>query len=574
MSPLSHFQCPLGQIRAMALGISLLLLAQYINLIPPVVQDVQAQESQQITISTSSDSHDNRFFGEGVLQVVINDPDADDDAAIETIDVRIIADPERGNSGTTFINVPETSKSSGRFEFFLVHQDASAVSPHDIDSINSRGVQGDGVCSEDCAPFVTFGFEGNVTVASDLYEPTEFEIQAGDTEISVDYDHTIGTLELDRNQYGSTSFIHAFIKDQDANLNPSKADEFTVDPENEPNSDLLSLNGGSIDHAVTFRETGDDTAIFEGIYQLRVSMHADSKSLILTLYEKANYGGTLFESENDSNSADEVGFVIGDSDGVINGNMAPSAAAVDPIIITDKNTYNIDDLVRLSINDTDANTDPNSIDTVEVKVSSMEDHIEASLHETGKNTGIFEQNFSLNLGQNQSSMPSNEIATLKVSNTGDNITLQYLDKKPSDYAQKIINGENPEKLFSLTIKVSAQARTGIDTIRVVAPVAKDVQGKTLSSVSAGQQVILSTTVVNNNDQSQPFAAIVEVRDSSGITVYLAWQTGTLNPNGRAEVGLSWTPGEAGNYEMRTFTVSEFMDPEILSPVAKSTIAIN
>jgi hypothetical protein len=121
---------------------------------------------------------------------------------------------------------------------------------------------------------------------------------------------------------------------------------------------------------------------------------------------------------------------------------------------------------------------------------------------------------------------------------------------------------------------STSRATGQDATTPSAPELRDVTGRTLTSLSVGQQAVLSTNIVNNNDESRPFVALVEVRDSSGITVFLAWQTGTLNPSGQAEVGLSWTPEEAGDYEVRTFVISDLANPQILSEISKSNISVS
>ena len=103
---------------------------------------------------------------------------------------------------------------------------------------------------------------------------------------------------------------------------------------------------------------------------------------------------------------------------------------------------------------------------------------------------------------------------------------------------------------------------------------KDQAGNTLSSVFSGQMVILSTDVVNNNPEPTKFTAIIEVRDAKGVTLFLGWLSGTLNPDGHTGVGLSWAPKEAGTYQLRTFTISGFQDLEILSPVVTNKLDVS
>jgi hypothetical protein len=105
-------------------------------------------------------------------------------------------------------------------------------------------------------------------------------------------------------------------------------------------------------------------------------------------------------------------------------------------------------------------------------------------------------------------------------------------------------------------------------------VARDVQNRPVSEVTVGQQIVLSTQIVNNIGNDQPFVGLIEVRDDTGVTVFLSWQTGTLTPSGRTDVGISWTPEIAGDYEVRTFVISNLENPQILSPVARSEISVS
>src|SRR6185436_14383263 len=192
-----------------------------------------------------------------------------------------------------------------------------------------------------------------------LYEDVTFDLTAGNVEVTVKYEETLAQVSLDRSAYGSDSFVYVFIDDQDANLNPTAADEFIVDPDNAPNNDLITLGGGSIEDAITFRETGDNTARFEGRYELGASMVFDSESLVLTLFDKANYGDTLAADENDSNGTDEVSFSIGDTDGTID---VGDLITWDAELSSDESAYALGDNVTITIEDPDANSNPSVAD--------------------------------------------------------------------------------------------------------------------------------------------------------------------------------------------------------------------
>lgn len=56
--------------------------------------------------------------------------------------------------------------------------------------------------------------------------------------------------------------------------------------------------------------------------------------------------------------------------------------------------------------------------------------------------------------------------------------------------------------------------------------------------AAGKQAVLSLVITNDADQPRPFVELVEVRDSNGVTVFAAWQSGILDLNSQKEIGVS------------------------------------
>ena len=528
----------------------------------PITENASAQEN--ISIKTSADDHANRFFGEGILQVTVTDPNADDDSNVEEISIEITADG--AGSSSIDIAVPETNEGSGRFEFFLQHVDAIAVAADELDSINAAGVEGDGTCVTDCAPLVTFGPGGDVDVDAVLYQEMRFEILVGNTEVAVEYEETPGQLVLDRDSYGSTSYVYISVVDQDANLNPTERDQITIDPESDPNDDLLELNGGTIEALIFYRETGDNTAIFEGRYRLDESIVVESESVALTLFEKADYNATLAASENDSNDSDEVSFTVGNSDGTIDvGGDDQMGPAGDPILVVNKDFYVIGEMVHLTVTDSDANINSGTTDSIQLLVSSTRGQIiEISGLETSTSSGIFEASFLLS---KETDGESSAIAA------GGSLTITYTDERPADYFDRLQAGQDPEKEFSLEIDVQLPIRTGVESTEVTTPLITEVTRKGVPYV-AGSSLTLSTTIANNNEQLQPFVVLFEVRDSNDVTIFLAFQSGTLDPNGSADIGVLWQPLNEGAFEVRSFAIAEIgTAAEVLSTVAKSDLLV-
>jgi hypothetical protein len=523
---------------------------------------LQSAYGQGHSITTSADENDRTFFGEGVLQVVIIVPDADDDSTLEELEVDIDAAPDSGSQASTSVTVPETSDSSGRFEFYLVHADASSVDAGDLDPINSAGVEGDGTCVSDCAPFVTFGSSGDLQVDADLYEEVTFDISDGEEEITVNYEETLAEVSLDRSAYGSDSFVYVFIDDQDANLNPSTTDEFVVDPDNAPNNDLLSLDGASFEDVITFRETGDNTARFEGRYELGASIDFESESLVLTVFDKANYADTLTADENDSDSTDEVSFVIGDTDGTID--LGGDLITWDAELTSDKPAYALGENVTITIEDPDANSSPSVSESIDVELGASSGTATIAASETGQNTGIFRATFLL------ASDGAISGTQLRV-NQGDSVTVSYIDHRPADYETRLENGQNTDKEFTFELDIIAGAWE-MPSVSISRPSLSAISGDGGRLVT-GAQLVLVTNIENDRNADQPFVALVEVRDSSGVTVHLAWQSGTLRPAESIEVGVSWTPETSGIYQVRTFAVSSLAAPIVLSEVTTANVEI-
>lgn len=85
------------------------------------------------------------------------------------------------------------------------------------------------------------------------------------------------------------------------------------------------------------------------------------------------------------------------------------------------------------------------------------------------------------------------------------------------------------------------------------------------TIEVGKQVQIAADLKNNQDFEQDFAYIVQVQNRDGITVSLAWITGTLSPAQSFSPSLSWTPTEAGEFEATIFVWESIDNPSALSP---------
>ncbi|MGH9991050.1 MAG: hypothetical protein ACREAZ_00170, partial [Nitrososphaera sp.] len=405
---------------------------------------------------------------------------------------------------------------------------------------------------------------GDLVIDADLYEDTTFDISTGNTGTSISYEEVLARLELDRSAYGSTSFVYVSVIDQDANLNPFEADGFVVEPDSEPNDDLLSLNGGSLDDVVTFRETGDNTARFEGRYRLGTSIAVSSESMVLTLFDKANYSATLAAAENDSYSTDSVSFTVGDSDPVVDIGGQP-IATWDPELSSNKGSYELGDTVWITITDPDANANLSVEESLQLLLTSAGKETEIIALETRANNGVFEASFILGIDGFISGTNLEVVG-------GGGISVIYTDKRPADYSEKVSSGENPEQDFSIEIDVAVGAAAG-GAAAEVTPIGATGDSGSTGPLRVGSSVTLSTMIERDGDAEQPYMVIIEVRNDDGITVFLAAVDASLTLNSNSTIQASWTPEVSGSYELRTFVISSFDEGLVLSEVVMSQTTI-
>lgn len=117
--------------------------------------------------------------------------------------------------------------------------------------------------------------------------------------------------------------------------------------------------------------------------------------------------------------------------------------------------------------------------------------------------------------------------------------------------------------------LGAVAACGNDDVRGKSLLVRDQTGNAVKQTPAGSQVALQVTYENKCVDSQPSIVILEVRDPSGITNYLAWQNVTMDSGGQATVESSWVaPEKTGYYEVRAFSFAllSLQSSGVLHPV--------
>ena len=217
-------------------------------------------------------------------------------------------------------------------------------------------------------------------------------------------------------------------------------------------------------------------------------------------------------------------------------------------------SYSVNGQGILQIVDPDMNINPDAIDKFDTSVWSDSDSggTTITMTETDKNSGIFQGTvyFSTNLTSSGN--------RLHVSN-GDTVTGEYVDRTlPPPYSQS----SQIRLLATTTIGSNLPSSDKFSTSN---PRILDSMGNILSKVTLNQQIQVVSDLANNQDKEQPFAYLVQIQDSNGITQSLSWITGSLSPNQKISLSQSWTPTNVESYTAQVFVWQGITEPDALSP---------
>lgn len=99
----------------------------------------------------------------------------------------------------------------------------------------------------------------------------------------------------------------------------------------------------------------------------------------------------------------------------------------------------------------------------------------------------------------------------------------------------------------------AFAMTQLDRVDITNPRLVNAFGSKISDqVNVNQQVQISADVKNNQEKSQKFVYVVQVKNQNDVIVSLGWISGVLNPGQTFSPALSWTPKISNVYTAEIF----------------------
>ncbi|NDB45675.1 MAG: hypothetical protein EB163_00005, partial [Nitrososphaeria archaeon] len=224
--------------------------------------------------------------------------------------------------------------------------------------------------------------------------------------------------------------------------------------------------------------------------------------------------------------------------------------------------YLENDHVIVRIIDPDMNLNPETLDDIQVDVSSDSDSagVTVTATETDDSSGIFEAVIILTQSDESS---GNRLRAL----SGDTITATYQDRtlpKPysvSDELEVVAKSAIDSDLLN-------NSKVSIDEIFLA-----DSQGNKIDSPAANNQMQIITHIQNPQQKQQNFVNIIQVTDKSGVIVSLSWVSGILNAAQQFEISQSWTPQQKGQYKVETFVWKSLDDTEPISQNRAQTVKI-
>jgi hypothetical protein len=369
------------------------------------------------------------------------------------------------------------------------------------------------------------------------------------------------TVELDQKVYSWTDKVYITVVAPDHNFDSNLIDEI-----GESSSDPLDVaTRGSKLNNYKLVETGTDTGIFTG-------------EVILT-------GFTSHDADGDGTTGDATGTTTSGSAGPTDGFLA----ADDDDGLTVSYEFSEDEtvvgsaLIRWNIGevswleasypasgtgvvriiDPDLNLNPEAVDNFDVDVWSDSDSggIDLTVTETNEATGIFEGTVFFTTTDSSSGH------RLRVAE-GDTVTAEYEDNTLPDPYTTADELDITGTAFIGTV-VPPLERAPASNARVV-----DAFGNTLDEVSTDQQVQITADLTNGQDREQPFAYLVQIQDEDGVTVSLAWITGSLSAGQSFSPALSWIPTAPGTYTATVFVWESVDNPTALSPPVSVDIDVS
>jgi len=78
-----------------------------------------------------------------------------------------------------------------------------------------------------------------------------------------------------------------------------------------------------------------------------------------------------------------------------------------------------------------------------------------------------------------------------------------------------------------------------------------------NNVNVDRQIQITADITNNQEISQKFAYLVQIKDKNNFVVKLVWFSGELNPHQEWSPSVSWVPKKSGEFIAEIFVWEGF-----------------
>jgi len=543
------------------------LQVEYVDAANDAGSSVTVYDSSTFDLRTATLSVDKDVYVLGSDMVVtLTDPDLNldststDSYALSILEWDSAADSSEllnnsGYSGTNFVSVPaslqETGDDTGVFQVVITLPSSGLYPGGDPSGTIATIEAGEDVT----LTYVDVGLSGEDNTEDDVL----------DIEAYFSISNFGALIELDKDVYNWTDTVYITITAPDHNNDSGAEEQIGTSslPITVSTRSGKMCNGASTDKTYYADESGGDTGVFEAEVQLTgfnhtMSSDSDTRTATATTTScSTSDGGNL----KTSSQTDGVSVSYEYTDGSV---VFASAAIVWNIgeASFDTSSASAGGSAVFTVVDADENVDDTITDTFTVSVFSDSDSggLTLTMNETDENTGVFEGTvfFTSDLGTSGTNLRVSE---------GDTVTAEYTDETlPEPYT----TSDDLTIAGTLTIGTAYPPleRAPAANARVV-----DAFGSSVAEVTVDQQVQIAADVSNGQSKDQAFAYLVQVQDGDGVTVSLAWITGSLTAGQSMSPALSWTPSEAGSYTATVFVWESVDNPTALSPTVSVDIDV-
>ena len=474
--------------------------------------------------------------GTGVVRLF--DPDMNlDPEAIDRFVIDVWSDSDVGGIDLTMV---ETGEATGIFRRTVFFSTVDESSGHRL-----RVSPGDVIFAE----YVDHTLPAPFTPSDELTVVAKSRIELPDFK---------PTVKLDRSIYSWTDKVNITVVAVDHQFDANFVDTIRVN---------VFTRGSDLNDYVLV-ETGSDTGIFAGEVNLTGFLHDADGDF------NTGQSGTGFDTQPmTAGSGPADGFLpAGRKDGIVVGVQSPSGQTS---FASARIQWNIGDIQWLKQTDPTATTrvvrlidpemnlDPEAVDSLTIRVASDTDieGIVLTLTETNESTGVFEG--TVVFSTVQASFGNRLLVSV-----GDKVYARYRDHTLPDP-------------FTLADDIAITATTVVDAVpqleRVLMSnlrILDNSTGNQVSTVSMGQFVSIGTNLEHRQNQEQPYAFLVEIQDSQGITVFRSSPvTGVFGPHEFASIGVRWEVNVAGSFDVTVSVWEGVEDSTALSmPLTRSFMA--